>query len=186
MIREAYAFAVKAHQGELRKGSEIPYIYHPMAVALEVSLMTSDEDVIAAAYLHDVLEDTPVTAEELGAVFGEHILGLVMDMSEDKSKTWEERKIAAIEYTKTAPREVKLLMLADKFCNLRDTARDFLAMGDKVWQRFNEKRPERQRWYVAGILNSLADLSDEPAYKKMLVLYDLVFQDQKGDKDGTW
>ncbi len=177
MIKEAAEFAAKAHGDALRKGSGIPYIYHPMEVALEVSLMTSDEDVIAAAYLHDVLEDTPVTAEELGAVFGDRILGLVLEMSEDKSKSWEERKRAAIEHTKTAPREVKMLMLADKFCNMRDTARDYLVMGDEVWQRFNQKDPARQRWYEEGMLDSLSDLSDEPAYKKMYRLYRMVFVD---------
>ncbi len=178
MIREAAAFAAKAHGGTLRKGSAIPYIYHPMEVALEVALMTSDEDVIAAAYLHDVIEDTAVTAEELKEAFGPRILELVLEMSEDKSKTWEERKRYAIEHTKTAPREVKILMLADKLCNMRDTARDYLAIGDAVWERFNEKDPERQRWYEAGMLESLSELSDEPAYKKMLALYDLVFGDR--------
>ncbi len=177
MIREAAEFAAKAHGNTLRKGSGIPYIYHPMEVALEVSLMTSDEDVIAAAYLHDVLEDTSVTPEELGAVFGDRILWLVQEMSEDKSKTWKERKRTAIEHTRTAPREVKLLMLADKMCNMRDTARDYLVMGDDVWQRFNQKNPAMQRWYEEGMLESLSDLSDEPAYQKMYALYKLVFID---------
>ena len=65
MIQKAAVFAAKAHDGMMRKGSKIPYIYHPMEVALIVAQMTDDPEVIAAAYLHDVLEDTSVTPEEL-------------------------------------------------------------------------------------------------------------------------
>ena len=68
MIRKAAEFAAKAHEGAVRKGSRIPYIYHPMEAAVIVAQMTEDEEVIAAAYLHDVLEDTAVTAEQLKAV----------------------------------------------------------------------------------------------------------------------
>ena len=87
MIREAADFATEAHKGMVRKGGGIPYIYHPMEVALLSSQMTEDEEVIAAAYLHDVLEDTSVTAEELKARFGDRVLALVLAETEDKSRT---------------------------------------------------------------------------------------------------
>ena len=70
MIQEAARFATKAHEGMLRKGGKMPYIYHPLEVAFLVSRMTKDEEVIAAGYLHDVLEDTSVTEEELEQAFG--------------------------------------------------------------------------------------------------------------------
>ena len=92
MIQKAARFAIKAHEGMVRKGGSMPYIYHPMEVALLVSRMTQDAEVIAAAYLHDVLEDTSVTAEELGQVFGSRVLALVQAETEDKSLSWEERK----------------------------------------------------------------------------------------------
>ena len=92
MIKKAARFATKAHEGMLRKGGRMPYIYHPMEVALLVSRMTRDEEVIAAAYLHDVLEDTAVTAQELLLEFGERVLKLVQAETEDKSLTWKERK----------------------------------------------------------------------------------------------
>ena len=88
MIRRAAAFAAKAHEGMMRKGSRIPYIYHPMEVALIVAQMTDDPEVIAAAYLHDVLEDTSVTPEKIQGEFGARVLSLVQAESEDKSLTW--------------------------------------------------------------------------------------------------
>ena len=90
MIQKAAVFAAKVHEGMMRKGSKIPYIYHPMEVALIVAQMTDDPEVIAAAYLHDVLEDTSVTPEELERTFGGRILSLVQEESEDKERTWRE------------------------------------------------------------------------------------------------
>lgn len=178
MIREAADFATEAHKGMVRKGGGIPYIYHPMEVALLVSQMTKDEEVIAAAYLHDVLEDTPVTAEEIGKRFGSRVLELVKAETEDKTRTWQERKGHTIEHLPTAPREVKLLTLADKLSNLRATARDYLMIGDEIWLRFNEKRKSCHQWYAAGILRGLSDLAEEPAYQELKRLYDFVFGDE--------
>ena len=76
MIRRAAEFAAKAHEGALRKGSRIPYISHPMEVAMIVALITDDKDLIAAAYLHDVIEDAGVTYQELEREFGSHIAQL--------------------------------------------------------------------------------------------------------------
>lgn len=176
MIRRAAEFARNAHEGMFRKGTRIPYIYHPMEVALLAAGMTRDEDVIAAAYLHDVLEDTPVTAEELGALFGERVLALVLSETEDKSLCWHDRKEHTILHLPGASLEVKQLTLADKLSNMRATARDYLMIGDEIWQRFREKRRECHRWYAAGILESLKDLADCPEYQEMKRLYGMVFE----------
>ena len=120
-----------------------------------VAQMTEDEEVIAAAYLHDVLEDTAVTAEQLEKEFGGRVLALVSAETEDKSLSWRERKQAAIEHLKTASREEKILVLGDKLSNMRSTARDYMAEGEHVWQRFNEKRRECHQWYMAGMLEGL-------------------------------
>lgn len=176
MIKKAAAFAAKAHEGMVRKGSVIPYIYHPMEVALTVAQMTADEEVIAAAYLHDVLEDTPVTAEEIGRQFGPRVLALVQAETEDKSKTWRERKQHTVEHIRQAPREVRLITLADKVCNLRSTAMDYLAVGDRVWERFHEKKKSSHQWYYRGLLDGLKELEDEPVYREFAQLYRLVFE----------
>lgn len=175
MIRKAAEFAAKAHEGMLRKGGKMPYIYHPMEVALLVSRMTKDEEVIAAAYLHDILEDTAVTAQELEQEFGSRVLKLVLAETENKALTWEERKAETIHHLESASLEVKLLTLADKLSNLRATARDYLVMGDKIWERFNEKRKACHGWYAKGILDGLQDLEKYPAYQEFKDLYQYVF-----------
>ena len=175
MIRKAADFAKRAHEGTFRKGSRIPYIYHPMEVALIVAQMTDDEEVIAAAYLHDVLEDTEVTPGDLLETFGSRILNLVQSETEDKSRTWRERKESTVIHLAEAAREVKLLALGDKLSNLRSTARDYMVMGDEVWQRFNEKRRESHQWYLEGILTALKDLSDLPAYRELQKLYEFIY-----------
>ncbi|MDO4267219.1 MAG: HD domain-containing protein [Eubacteriales bacterium] len=175
MIRKAAAFAAKAHAGAVRKGTGIPYIYHPMEVALIVAQITDDEELIAAAYLHDVLEDTDVTEEELESAFGTRILSLVAAETEDKSLSWRERKQATIDHLRMAGREEKILVLGDKLSNMRSTARDYMAEGDTVWLRFNEKRRESHRWYLKGILDQLTELQDTMAYKELKKLYEFVY-----------
>lgn len=175
MIREAAEFAAKAHAGAFRKGSGIPYIYHPREVALITALMTDDEEVIAAAYLHDVLEDTSVTEEDIREAFGGRVLELVKVETENKALCWSDRKAATVQHLAEAPMEVKLLTLADKLSNMRSTARDYLAVGDQVWQRFNEKHKERHRWYYAGILEALEEFSDLPQYRELKKIFEFVF-----------
>lgn len=175
MIREAAEFAEQAHRGTFRKGSKVPYIYHPMEVALITALMTDDEEVIAAAYLHDVLEDTKVTAQEVQEAFGSRVLSLVAAETEDKSLSWKERKSATICHLAEASREVKLLTLADKLSNIRTTARDYLVIGDQVWGRFNETRKDCHQWYFSGVLGALKELEKEPAYVELKDLYEMIF-----------
>ena len=144
MIKEAAEFADRAHQGVFRKGTEIPYITHPMETAAIVTAFTDEPEMIAAALLHDVIEDAGVTREELEEKFGPRVAFLVDGESEDKSKSWVERKGATVERLKTATRDEKILALADKLSNIRSTARDYLVLGDEVWQRFNQKDKDRR------------------------------------------
>ncbi len=111
MIGEAAAFADKAHKGAFRKGTKIPYITHPMETAVIVSAFTDDEEIIAAALLHDVMEDAGVTREELEDTFGSRVADLVVDESEDKSRSWQERKTRTVRHLCTASREIKILAL---------------------------------------------------------------------------
>ena len=175
MIQKAAVFAAKAHEGMMRKGSRIPYIYHPMEVALIVAQMTDDPEVIAAAYLHDVLEDTSVTPEELERTFGGRILSLVQEESEDKERTWRERKASTIEHLKQASREVKLLTLGDKLSNLRNTARDYLLDGDAVFERFNMKEKRWQGWYYTSMAEAFKELESFPEYREYVRLCQMVF-----------
>ncbi|MCI8829766.1 MAG: bifunctional (p)ppGpp synthetase/guanosine-3',5'-bis(diphosphate) 3'-pyrophosphohydrolase [Lachnospiraceae bacterium] len=175
MVRKAALFAAKAHEGAVRKGSNIPYITHPMETAVIVSMMTDDKEVIAAALLHDVIEDAGVSEDELREQFGDRVAWLVAKESEDKSRTWEERKATTIKKLETAERDSKILALGDKLSNLRCTARDYMHIGDKVWERFHQKDPKMQCWYYTGVLKQLGDLANFPAYQEYTLLCDFVF-----------
>jgi len=175
MIEEAAAFAAQAHHGTFRKGTQIPYITHPMEAALIVSGFTDDPEMIAAALLHDVVEDTGVTEEEIRERFGSRVACLVANETEDKIKCWRERKGATIQHLKSAPREIKILALGDKLSNMRCTAKDYLVLGDEIWQRFNEKDKAMHAWYYWGIADALDDLKEHLYYKEYIMLCRTVF-----------
>lgn len=175
MIQKAAHFALKAHEGVYRKGGRVPYSCHPMEVAFLVSEMTTDEEVIAAAYLHDILEDTNVSKEEIEQNFGKRVLGLVEAESENKAFSWYERKQTTITHLKGASKEVQIIALADKLSNMRDTAQDYLAFGDQIWNKFNEKDKSKHEWYHRGILASLVSIKEFTAYQEYERLCNYVF-----------
>jgi len=149
-IHEAIIFATRKHAGQVRKGTEIPYITHPMEVMQILTASGCTEEVIIAGILHDVLEDTKTSPMEIMDLFGENILKLVAAESEDKSKTWKERKQATIDRLKVAEKDVLNICFADKLSNLRSMAADKAAVGDKLWERFNASK-QYIEWYYREI-----------------------------------
>ena len=175
MIKKAAEFAKRAHDGVYRKGTQIPYITHPMETAAIVTAFTDEPEMIAAALLHDVIEDAGVTKEELEEQFGPRVAFLVDSESEDKSKSWIERKGSTVEHLKTATRAEKILALADKLSNIRSTARDYLVLGDDVWQRFNQKEKQMQGWYYKGVAEALKEFKGHIYYEEYVMLCEKVF-----------
>ena len=119
----ALAFAAHKHRDQRRKDANAsPYINHPIALAnvLANEGLVGDEPVLIAAILHDTIEDTETTAEELTALFGETITAIVLDVTDDKALPKAERKRLQIEHAPTISAAAKLVKLADKICNLRD------------------------------------------------------------------
>ena len=159
MIKKAAEFAKRAHDGVYRKGTQI----------------TDEPEMIAAALLHDVIEDAGVTKEELEEQFGPRVAFLVDSESEDKSKSWIERKGSTVEHLKTATRAEKILALADKLSNIRSTARDYLVLGDEVWQRFNQKDKQMQGWYYKGVAEALKEFKGHIYYEEYVMLCEKVF-----------
>ena len=158
MINKARECATKAHEGQVRKGTNRPYIVHPIEVGDIVSSMTQDAEVISAALLHDTIEDCEhVSRMLLAEEFSERVANMVAQESEDKSKTWMERKRATIEHIRNAPHEVKLICLADKLSNIRDIDRDYPVLGDELWNRFRMKDKDTIGWYYKGVRDSLED-----------------------------
>lgn len=156
MINKAIKFATKAHEGQLRKGTQRPYIVHPIEVGDIVSSMTQDAEIISAAVLHDTIEDCEgVTRTLLAQEFSERVANMVAQESEDKSKTWMERKRATIEHIRTASEEVQMICLADKLSNMRDIDRDYPVYGEELWNRFRMKDKNTIGWYYKGVRDAL-------------------------------
>ena len=168
VVERAIAFATKAHEGQFRKGTERPFILHPLEVGEIVATMTSDEEVISAAILHDTIEDCEeITEEIICKEFNERVAELVRQESEDKSKTWMERKSHTIEHLKVVSKEIQMIGLADKLSNMRDIDRDYPVCGEKLWLRFRMKDKQIIGWYYKSICESLYEsMKDTVAYQE--------------------
>jgi GTP diphosphokinase / guanosine-3',5'-bis(diphosphate) 3'-diphosphatase len=178
LIHEAIIFATLKHNASdspIRKGTKIPYITHPMEVMQILSANNCSEKVIVAGILHDTLEDTFTKPEEISEKFGREVLEIVQSESEDKNKTWDERKQATIDHLKTASLETKLVCCADKLANVRSMASDKAVVGDQLWKRFNAPK-ERIRWYYMGVSSALTGLDNYPMYKELNALINEVFK----------
>jgi myo-inositol-1(or 4)-monophosphatase len=175
MINKAIVLATAAHEKQMRKGSDIPYILHPMEAAVIVSQIKYDSDLICAALLHDVSEDTKMSYESILVMFNQKIADLVFFQSEDKSKSWQERKQHTIdELKKLTDDDIKIVCLADKLSNIRSMSRDYAVLGEKLWERFNAGK-DMQCWYYQGLAESLASLAAYPAYQEFRELVYKVF-----------
>lgn len=155
VIEKALQIAGQAHEGQYRKHSKIPYITHPVAVGMILMKEGYSEEIIAAGILHDTIEDTSLSLEDVVRLFGPTIAGIVQGCSEpDKSLSWEARKEHTIEFLKLASKEIRTVACADKLHNIKSILNDYEQCGDLVWERFNRGR-DQQEWYYRNIVNSL-------------------------------
>lgn len=179
MVNKAISFATKAHEGQFRKGTTRPFILHPLEVGTIVASMTADTEVICAAILHDTIEDCEgITEEVIEKEFSKRVADLVVEESEDKSKTWMERKSHTIEKLKTARWEIQLIGLADKLSNMRDIDRDYPECGEELWNRFRMKDKKIIGWYYKSIRESLKEsMRDTKIYKEYCELVDKNFEE---------
>lgn len=182
LVSKAIIFATNAHDGMRRKNSPIPYILHPVEAASIVASITPDQEIIAAALLHDVVEDAGITIEEVEKEFGPRVAMLVASETEDKRETidpklsWQIRKEEAIdELRKTTDLATKIMYLGDKLSNLRSIYIDKQKEGDAVWQKFNQKDPMKHRWYYRSIADLISELKDTLAWQEFDKLIDVVF-----------
>lgn len=178
----AIEFAAKAHDGMERKKDKTPYILHPLEAAVIVGSMTEDKDIISAAVLHDVVEDTPITIEEIEENFGTRVRTLVESETEDKraelppEDTWRIRKEESLnDLEKCADTAVKMLWLGDKLSNMRSFYRIWKNEGDSMWQSFNQKDPAQQKWYYSRIAELTSELREYSAWLEYNELVKLVF-----------
>lgn len=179
---EAIKFATEAHKDVPRKGTITPYILHPMEAASIVATMTSDIEVIAAAVLHDTVEDNKnIKIEHIKEKFGTKIRNLVTAESEEKEDdeagSWKRRKQKTIDYLRSekVTQEEKIIALGDKLSNIRAIYKDYIAIGDELWTRFNQKDKREHGWYYKSIGEELKSLSKYPAYQEYCELVNKVF-----------
>lgn len=186
LVSEAIAFAVKVHDGMRRKKSDVPYILHPLEAAVIVSTMTDDQNVIAGAILHDVVEDTDITIDEIEEKFGKRARELVESETENKrpgipaGETWRVRKEESLEVLEnTDDIGVLMVWLGDKLANIRAIYRELQQEGNAMWNKFNQKNVNEHAWYYFSIVKLTDRLSHTFAWLEFKTLVELVFG--KGD-----
>ena len=159
IIEKAIQFASKAHEGACRKGTSLPYILHPLEAASIAAQITDDPEVIAAAALHDVVEDTSFTEKDIRVLFGNRVADLVMFNTEDKrrerpaSETWTIRKQETISHLEQASDDEMIVAFADKLSNLRSMLIDYIREEESFWNRFAQKDPLKHVWYYSCLLD---------------------------------
>jgi len=155
-----------------------------MEVASIVGTMTVDLDVHAAAVVHDAVEDTSVSVDEIAAKLGDRVAQLVDAETEDKrdgrppEETWKLRKEESLKVlADSEDRGVKILWMGDKLANLSAIHRAWVKMGDAVWEKFNQKDPAEQGWYYRTVADLLKpDLGDTPAWQRYDLLIRTIFE----------
>ena len=162
-VDRAIGFAARAHEGQQRKIGDVPYIAHPVAVAMLLQRMGCDETIVAAGLLHDTVEDTRVTLDEIRQQFGDEVAEIVAGCTElpKRKYKWETRKLQMIATLQDASLAVKLVAAADKYHNLSHTLYNERTYGPKVWRRFGRGK-EQQAWYYRSVLESLLANTVQP------------------------
>lgn len=181
LLDRAIIFAVRAHAGTERRGKGFPYIVHPMEAVEIVATMTKDQELLAAAALHDTVEDTDTTVDQIREEFGDRIASLVASESDtipegvSEEDSWHARKQAAIDRLARASHDAKIVALGDKLSNIRAIARDYAQQGDALWDLFHAKDPKDHEWHYRGLADALSELRDTFAYREFENLINQVF-----------
>ncbi len=151
--REAYEFAAAAHEGQTRKGDDAPYMEHPVAVArLLVGESVADDELLAATFLHDVVEDTDHSLEEIRERFGTSVSELVEVMTEDKTvEPYERRKEHHRDQVEAGGERPAQIYAADKLANLRDLRSLYAIEGEAAAAKFNAPLDVRVRLWRGDV-----------------------------------
>ena len=173
---EAIIYATIMHQGKVRKFKGRPYIFHPLEVAQILTTLTDDEEVITAGILHDIVEDTDGTLQEIEERFGKRVADLVATESEnkypqeDRSASWKKRKEESLIILKNSTDiAVKMLWLADKLSNIRSLSGMYSELGDSMWQKLNQSDPKMQCWYYKSVAETIElSLNKTGAFKELI------------------
>ena len=175
---KAVAFATQAHSGTERRGKGYPYIIHPMEAVSIVATITNDPEMLAAALLHDTVEDTSVTIEMIRSEFGDRVADLVQHETApvDADAPWRTRKKAQIAQLQKAPYDSKVVAMGDKLSNMRALAADYKVIGDQLWKRFHAPNGKEDiAWYYRSLAEVLSELQKTAAYQEFVGLINETF-----------
>lgn len=164
-VDKAIIYATNCHKNVSRKEKNIPYIIHPLEVMAIAANLTDDKEILAAAVLHDVIEDTDATYEDLERDFSKRVADIVYSESYDsipnhKNLSWIDKRQIAINNLKVASIDVKIVALSDKLSNIRQINRDFKNLGDTFWNRFHNNDPLVHKWRYYELIKCFSGLED--------------------------
>jgi (p)ppGpp synthase/HD superfamily hydrolase len=161
LYERALKVAIKAHDGQKRKHDGSAYVAHPIMVARFVEDAGFSSVAVAAALVHDVLEDTPVTEAQLRAELGDDVVDIVTAVSEDTTLPWEERKEAYVRSVISAGELVWAVSVADKIHNAQDLIEFYGTAGSAAWQVFNRGK-DKKIWFEELLYTELSRVWQHP------------------------
>lgn len=177
-IEYSIYYATKAHKGQTRKMEDVDMIFHPFTVGMILQRNQCDEDIVTAGILHDVVEDTEKTFDDIEREFGKKVRDYVYDASEpDKSLPWRQRKEHTIETIKNAPLGSKLIVACDKISNLQAALSNIEKYGEDIIT----KNFEEQKWYYTKVYESCIENvdKDHPIFRRYKDVLEEVFKGGK-------
>lgn len=172
----AILFATKAHDGQRRKTDNVNMIFHPFTVGMILQRENMDEDTVIAGILHDVVEDTKYTIEDIENIFGKSVKDKISEVTENKALEWKERKKKAIEKVRNASFEGKMIESADKINNLESLYDLLKEKGEDIWKKFNKPYPD-QKWYYTEMYKAVIEnVEYNNLFKRYKTILDKVFK----------
>lgn len=181
-VDKAIKFAVDAHANTERRGKGFPYVIHVLEAMEIVSTITNDPELLAAAVLHDTVEDTDVTVEQIRAEFGERVAMLVHDETTEmiagmsESDSWRMRRQSSVDRLAKASHDAKIVAMGDKLSNMRAIAHDYRQIGEELWKRFHAPKGKLDyAWYYKLMGEALSELADTDAHAEYTTLCHCVF-----------
>ena len=165
-LEAAIAYAMECHKGASAKGTNLPYILHPIETVQILTRMNADTNLLCAGILHDTLEDTDATLLEIYRRFGADVAALVNVHTEDKRRSWYYRKLHTLTKLPEENIRVKMCAMADKVSNLRRLWSDYKKIGDELWERFNAPK-EMQAWYYSGLVDAFYEMQNYPETEEL-------------------
>ena len=184
---QATRLAAQAHDGAFCMGTHLPYLFHAMETAQIVATMTEDEDILAAAVLHDVLSCAGVSEEEMRETVGGHVTSLVLTVGQmhkaepgDMDHIQRQKQVDALLSERRV--EVRKIVLGDTLSEVRLLQRRYQCLGEQVWEQYHCER-EALGWYYQAVTDALQDLNTYPVWHELAnTVWEVFWQERDNDQ----